>query len=129
MEVLAALGHGGDEGNTEAATPVAKEVGERRGLVVLVGFELRIRNDRQRHEEKGVAETLQSAGQGVVTIVRIEVEVAVVEERNANDHQRTEEQDARLDDAALHQLGADWRKHSDDQRPRPEYESGVDGAI
>ncbi len=29
VEVLAALGHGGDEGDAEAAAPVAEEVGER----------------------------------------------------------------------------------------------------
>jgi len=29
VEVLTALGHGGNEGDTEAAAPVAEEVGER----------------------------------------------------------------------------------------------------
>ena len=59
------------------------------------GRELRVGDDRERNEEEGVAEALQSAGQGVVAIVGVEVEVAVVEEGDADDHDGAEEQDAR----------------------------------
>ena len=102
MEVLAALGHGGDEGDAEAAAPVAEEVGEGRGFIVLCRAELRIGDDGEGHEEEGVAEALQGPGPGVVGVVGLEIEVTVMDHGDADDHDRSEEQDARMDDAALH---------------------------
>ena len=62
-------------------------------------------------------------------VVGVEVEVAVVEERHADDHDGSEEQDARFDDAALDQLGAYGGEEGDDESSGSEDESGVDGAV
>ena len=49
-------------------------------LLFWSGLELRVGDDRERDEEEGVAESLQGARQGVVGVVGVEIEVAVVEE-------------------------------------------------
>ena len=129
MEVLAALADGGDEGDAEASAPVAEEVGERGGPVVLRGAELRVGDDGERHEEEGVTETLQGAGESVVSVVGVEVEVAVVDERDTHDHDGSEKKDLRADEAALDELCAYWCEEGDDERSGPEDEAGVDGAV
>src|SRR5205823_5977371 len=98
-------------------------------LVVLLGAELRVGDDGERHEEEGVAEALQGAGPGVVLVVGVEVEVAVVEEGDADDHDGAEEKDARFDEAALDELRAYGGEEGDDERSRSEDEAGVDGAV
>ena len=129
MEVLAAFGDGGDEGDAEAAAPVAEEVGEGGGFVVLAGTELGVGDDGERHEEESVAEALEGSGPRVVRIVGVEIEVAVVEEGDADDHDGSEEKETRFDDAALNELCADGGEYGDDEGSGPEDEAGVDGTV
>jgi hypothetical protein len=62
-------------------------------------------------------------------VVGVEVEVAVVEEGDAYDHDGSEEQEARFDEAALDELRADGGEEGDDERAGSEDEAGVDGAV
>ena len=55
--------------------------------------------------------------------------MAVVEEGHADDHDGSEEKEARLDDAALDELRADGSEEGDDERAGPEDEACVDGAV
>ena len=72
---------------------------------------------------------MQAACPGVVVVVGGEVEVAVVEEGHADDQNSSEEEDARVDDAALDQLRTDGSEEGDDERSGPEDQAGVDGAV
>src|SRR5579871_2739774 len=107
MEALAAFADGGDEGDAEASAPVAEEVGEAGGPIVLIGAELGVGDDAQRNEEEGVAEALEGSGEGVVSVVGLQVEAAVVEHRCGYGSDTDDDEGARMDDIALDQLCAD----------------------
>ena len=98
-------------------------------LLFWSGLELRVGDDGERNEEEGVAETLQCAGESVVFVVGVEIEVAVVKEGDADDHDGSEEKERGLDDAALDELRAYGCEEGDDERSGPEDEAGVDGAV
>src|SRR5579875_1294143 len=129
VEVLAALGERGGEGDAEGSAPVAEEVGKAGGAVVLVRAELGVGEHGERDEEEGVAEALQGARPGEVPVVGLQVEAAVVDERDADDGDGTEEHGARVHDAALHELRADRSEQCDDEGSGTEDEAGVCGAI
>ena len=129
MEVLAALTHGGDERDSEASTPIPAKICERGRAVVLVGPQLRICDHRERDEEEGVAKTLQSTGPRVVAVVGLQREIAIVQERQADDDQRSEQQHPGMNNATLNELGSDWRKNRDDEGTRPEDEARIDCTV
>ena len=62
-------------------------------------------------------------------VVGVEVEVAVVEEGDADDHDGSEEEELGLDDAALDELCAYGSEEGDDEGSGSEDEAGVDGAV
>src|SRR6516165_8715418 len=78
MVLSPAFEHGGDEGDAEAPAPVAAEIGQARGFVVLVAGQIRIGELSHRHEHKGVAEALVSAGEREMKIVSLGSEAAII---------------------------------------------------
>ena len=129
VKVLATLTHGCHESDTKAATPVSEEVGKRRCLIVLRWAELRVGHDRQGHKEEGEAETLECAGKSVVHVVRLRVQVTVVQKGEPRDEDRAKQQVLRLDNAALKELGANGGEESDHECTGSEDEARIDRAV
>ncbi len=55
-------------------------------------------------KKEGIAKPLQCAGPCIVVVIGIEIEVAIVKERNAYHQHRAEQQNARMHNPPLHQL-------------------------
>src|ERR1700745_335576 len=91
MIFQASVRYGVDECDPEAASPVAEEIRQGGSFVILLRLELRIRNHRERNKKECVAKPLQGACPCVVTVVRSEIEMAVMEERDSDNQQRDEE--------------------------------------
>src|ERR1700760_635791 len=121
MIFQASVRYGVEKCDPEAASPVAEEIREGGSLVVLLGLELRIRNHRERNKEECVAKSLQGACPCVVAVVRSEIEMAVVEERDADDQQCDQEHIAGVDEPALQKLCSHWREQCNDECPGAEH--------
>lgn len=80
MEALTPLTQGSQECNAEAPAPIAKEVGEGRGAIILLRRQLRVADDRKWHEEEGVTDPSHDASERVVAEVSVEVEATGVNE-------------------------------------------------
>src|ERR1700743_3176508 len=103
MQVCTSLMENGDEGNTEAASPVSRQVGEARGFVVLTRRQIGIRHDTYRDKEERIAKALNSAGQSVVEVIRLQRETAVVPHGTGHNHIAEGNQLLRAQLAGLHQ--------------------------
>src|SRR5690348_9906756 len=129
MKFQAAVRYGVEECDPEAASPVAEKIGQRRGLVVLIRLELRISDHGERNKEECVAKPLQGACPCVVAIVCREIEMAVMEKRDADNQQCDKEHVTGVDEAALQELRSERCEQSDHERAGTEHQPGVDGTI
>src|SRR6185312_1268752 len=129
MKILAARACGRYKSNSKTASPVAKQIRQTGGFVVLVRPQLRVRNDIDGYEEEPVSEALKCPGKCVVSVVGPKVKRAVVPHGSRTDNKANDDQPARMHKAALDELCADGGEHGNDKCSGTQHEARVDGAI
>ena len=94
MKVCPSLRSSGNERNAKAPAPIAEQIGQAGGLVVLVRTQLRIGDQIHRNEKQAVAESLKRPDPTEMRAIRLEIHVAVKE--HCRGHKRETHQNQRF---------------------------------
>src|ERR1700761_1940443 len=121
--------HGGDEGYSKTAAPVAGKIGQTRALIVLTWRQVGISKHADGNKQKGITEALQRARQCVVGVVCLQREAAVIKHGEC-DHEKAEgDQPARTDFSLLRQYRYERRQDRDHRRSWPQNQARIGGGV